>query len=183
MGVASLEKKPSFFVNVTRAVMIGGGRDNHVLNNLFVDCEPNLHVDARALGWCSDHADGWIAEYNEKGTVSGIDIKSDLWAGKYPALAAIMEGNPKAPEGNVIEGNLVISTKGESGGPKPFEGDAVETKARDYITLRNNVEGDLRLLLDMTRGGYDRIPGTDVPFKRIPVEKIGLFEGYGAISR
>ena len=70
----------------------------------------------------------------------------------------------------------MISTKGESGGPKPFEGDAVETKARDYITLRNNVEGDLRLLLDMTRGGYDRIPGTDVPFKRIPVEKIGLFD-------
>ena len=173
----------NLFVNVTRAVMIGGGRDNHVLNNLFVDCEPNLHVDARALGWCSNHADGWIAEYNEKGTISGIDIKSDLWSGKYPALAAIMEGTPKAPEGNVIEGNLVISTKGESGGPKPFEGDAVEAKARQYITLQNNVQGDLRLLLDMSRGAYDRIPGTDVPFKRIPAEKIGLFEGYGALSR
>ena len=173
----------NLFVNVTCAVMIGGGRDNHVLNNLFVDCKPNLHVDARALGWCSDHADGWIAEYNDKGTISGIDVKSDLWAAKYPALAAIMDGTPKAPEGNVIEGNVVISTAGETDGPKPFEGDEVESKARDYITLQNNVEGDLRLLLEMTRGGYDRIPGTDVPFRRIPVEKIGLFEGNGAISR
>ena len=173
----------NLFVNVTCAVMIGGGRDNHVLNNLFVDCKPNLHVDARALGWCAGHADGWIAEYNDKGTISGIDIKSDLWAAKYPALAAIMDGTPKAPEGNVIERNVVISTAGGDAGPKPFEGDAIESKARDYITIRDNVEGDLRLLLEMTRGGYDRIPGTDVPFRRIPVEEIGLFEGCGAISR
>ena len=34
-----------------RAAFIGGGRDSIVENNIFVDCEPAVHVDARALGW------------------------------------------------------------------------------------------------------------------------------------
>ena len=41
----------NLFYRVTRAAMIGGGRDCLVKNNLFVDCKPALHIDARALGW------------------------------------------------------------------------------------------------------------------------------------
>jgi hypothetical protein len=36
-----------------RAAMIGGGRDNTVSGNLFVDCNPAIHVDARGTGWAS----------------------------------------------------------------------------------------------------------------------------------
>jgi len=35
------------FYRVTRAAFIGGGRYNRVENNLFVDCSPAVHVDAR----------------------------------------------------------------------------------------------------------------------------------------
>ena len=180
---SSADVTENLFVRVTRAAMIGGGRDNRVTNNLFIDCEPNLHVDARALGWAHRCAEDWIQEFRDKGTVSGIDIKSDLWAERYPELAEIMERNPKAPEGNLIERNLMVSTEKTGESPRPFSGEYVEEGVDAFSTIRDNVEGDMRLLLDMTRGGYDRIPGTGVPFKRIPVEKIGLFKGDGAISR
>ncbi|MDZ7619210.1 MAG: right-handed parallel beta-helix repeat-containing protein, partial [Patescibacteria group bacterium] len=48
------------FHKVTRAAMIGGGRDCRVENNIFVDCTPAVHVDARALGWAHGHADMWL---------------------------------------------------------------------------------------------------------------------------
>ena len=181
--LSSVDILDNLFVNVTCAVMIGGGRDNNVVNNLFINCRPNLHVDARALGWCHDHADGWVKEFREKGTLSGIDILSDLWKSRYPALARIMEGNPHAPEGNVIERNLVISTQDGNTEPAEFLGDRVEQKAREFITLRDNVQGDACLLLEMTRGESAVLPGTDKPFNRIPVEAIGLFQDAAAIAR
>ena len=41
------------FYQVPRAAFIGGGHDNVVENNIFVDCKPALHVDARMMGWAS----------------------------------------------------------------------------------------------------------------------------------
>ena len=35
------------FLCCTRAVLIGGGRDNRVQNNLFVHCEPAIQLDGR----------------------------------------------------------------------------------------------------------------------------------------
>jgi len=43
------------FYRVTRAAFIGGGRDCVVENNIFVDCRPSLHIDARAMGWAGYH--------------------------------------------------------------------------------------------------------------------------------
>jgi hypothetical protein len=181
--LSSVDIVENLFVNVTRAAMIGGGRDNNVVNNIFVDCNPNLHVDARALGWCGDHAEGWLNEDKTRGTLSGIDYKSEPWSKKYPRLAAIMEGNPKAPEGNLIERNLVVSTAWHETAPRVFEGDAVEGRAREYITLRDNVEGDMSLLLQMTQADKAVLPGTDAEFQKIPVEKIGVFQDKNAIAR
>ena len=41
------------FYRAGRAAMIGGGRDNTIENNIFVECTPSVHVDARGLGWAS----------------------------------------------------------------------------------------------------------------------------------
>ncbi|HNT87605.1 MAG TPA: right-handed parallel beta-helix repeat-containing protein, partial [Candidatus Hydrogenedentes bacterium] len=62
----------NIFHEVTMAAFIGGGRDNTVEDNIFVDCDPALHVDARALGWAHYHADEWIVDGRENGTLSGI---------------------------------------------------------------------------------------------------------------
>ena len=40
----------------TMCVMIGGGRQNRVLNNTFTDCHVPVHVDDRGLGWMKCNA-------------------------------------------------------------------------------------------------------------------------------
>lgn len=173
----------NIFVNVTQAAFIGGGRDNSIVNNIFVDCHPSIHVDARALGWAYETADRWLKEIEEKGTLNGKDFKSEPWSGKYPKLAAILEGTPKAPEGNLIARNIVVYNSHEPLVPTCFEGDSIEKAAREYLDIRDNVVGDYRLLLSVSQAPKSRIPATDAEFERIPVEEIGCFEHPAAISR
>src|SRR5690606_1001685 len=94
------------FNNVTRAMMIGGGRDNNVLNNIFIDCVPSLHVDARGLGWMHDHPEEWIKEEKEKGTILGTVYNKPPYSTRYPKLVNIINDEPKAPKGNVISHNI-----------------------------------------------------------------------------
>jgi len=94
------------FHKVANAVHIGGGRDNVVENNIFVDCAQAVHVDARALAQARGHADRWIEEARTKGTLSGIRYKEPPYAERWPSLVAILDEEPKAPKGNVIHHNI-----------------------------------------------------------------------------
>ncbi|MHC4508710.1 MAG: hypothetical protein ACYTAO_07095 [Planctomycetota bacterium] len=83
------------------------GRDNIVKNNVFVECEPAVHVDARGLGWVSKHiarGGGW--RMYEK--LRDVNFSQPPYSVRYPKLAAILEGDPAVPKGNVIERNLCI---------------------------------------------------------------------------
>jgi len=117
------------FYKVTRAAFIGGGRDCSVVNNIFVDCNPALHVDARALGWAHYHADMWIEEGNTKGTLSGIRYKEPPYSERYPKLVGILEDEPKAPKGNLIARNICVGGKW----------DGMEPRAKEYLRMENNL--------------------------------------------
>ena len=117
------------FYKVTRAAFIGGGRDCSVVNNIFIDCNPALHVDARALNWAHYHADEWIEEGNTKGTISGIRYKEPPYSERYPKLVGILEDEPKAPKGNLIARNICVGGTWEE----------VEGAAKPYLALENNL--------------------------------------------
>jgi len=157
------------FYKVTRAAFIGGGRDCSVTNNIFVDCNPALHVDARALGWAHQHADDWITEAETKGTLSGIRYKEPPYSDTYANLADILEHEPKAPEGNYIARNICLGGKW----------DEIEDKAREYLTLENNLADVDPLFVDREKLDFrlkEDSPAFAIGFEAIPVEKIGLFE-------
>lgn len=176
----------NLFVNVTRAAMIGGGRDCHVINNIFVNCKPSLHVDARALGWCYAHADGWLKEAKEKGTLSGIKFDKPPYSEKYPELANILQKEPKAPEGNVIERNIAVGGTWDSNKSGQWQGTSIEKKARPYLTMKDNfVEGD-PMFVDAAKGDYrlkPESPAFKIGFKQLPLDKIGLFDHPFAVKR
>jgi len=126
------------FKKVTRAMMIGGGRDNNVLNNIFVDCVPSIHVDARGLGWMRDsHIPDWIKEAEEKGTILGIAYNKPPYSDRYPSLVNILADEPRAPKGNVISNNICYGGVWDKAAG--FWGMAVEKKARPYLTMENNI--------------------------------------------
>lgn len=156
------------FYRVTRAAFIGGGRDCTIANNIFVECDPAVHVDARALGWAHDHSDMWIEEAKTKGTLSGIAYNKPPYSTRYPQLVPILDEDPAAPRGNTIARNIRV------GGTW----DSIEGKARPLLKLENNfLEGDPRFV---NAGRLDFRLRPDSPvwklgFQPIPIEKIGLY--------
>ncbi len=158
----------NLFRNVTRAAFIGGGRDNAIVNNVFVDCRPAIHVDARALGWAHYHADMWLEEAKEKGTLSGTEFDEPPYSERYPALAGILEGEPKAPEGNVIARNVCAGGRW----------DEIETKAVPYLKVENNLIDESPGFVDRAAGDYrlkQESPAFELGFEPIPVEKMGVY--------
>jgi hypothetical protein len=168
----------NLFYRVTRAAFIGGGRDCLVKNNLFVDCNPALHIDARALGWARDHADRWIKEGREKGTLSGIRYQESPYRERYPDLVGILDDQPAAPKGNRVVSNVSFGGKW----------DGVHSNARQYQTIENNlVDVDPRFATP-DRIGEGRQPrATDfalepdspawaIGFEKLPLDRIGLYE-------
>lgn len=157
------------FRNVTRAAMIGGGRDCEVVNNIFIDCKRALHIDARGLGWAHTHPDKWLAEVQQKGTLSGIAYDKPPYAERYPQLAAILQNEPKAPVGNTVTRNIFVGDKWDS----------IHKEARPYVTLKNNhTDGDPGFVSpqDHDYRLTPSSPANELGFEPIPFGEIGLFE-------
>jgi len=156
------------FYRVTMAAFIGGGRDCGIENNIFVDCNPAVHIDARALGWASYHAQMWIQEGREKGTLSGIAYNQPPYSERYPELVNILEEDPAAPRGNWVVRNVC------QGGTW----DHVEEKARPLVRFEDNLVGEDPHFVDAEHLNFQLkadSPAYKLGFQRIPIEQIGLY--------
>jgi parallel beta-helix repeat protein len=90
------------FLDCWWGLMVGGGRDNVVRGNLFVDCHLAMHLDARGLGWAT-HLLPILTERLE-----AVPYRSESWRERFPELLTLLETEPMAPRGNVVEGNLLV---------------------------------------------------------------------------
>jgi parallel beta-helix repeat protein len=79
-------------------VMIGGGRDNVVENNIFVECVPALHIDARWDAYCWD-------VMQER--LEAMNYKEPPYSQRYPELLT-MGADPRRPENNRFVRNVVV---------------------------------------------------------------------------
>ena len=159
----------NLFYNVTRAAMVGGGRDCIIDNNVFVDCRPSVHVDARALGWAHACADRWIEEANKKGTLQGIRYKEPPYSIRYPKLPPILDENPKAPCGNVVTRNIIMSDRWNS----------IRGKAKPLVKMENNLINEDPLFVDAEKLDFRLKPDSPafkLGFKRLPIGKMGLYK-------
>jgi hypothetical protein len=150
------------FVRVTRAAMIGGGRDCTIENNVFVDCVPATHVDARGLGWAADGFEGL------KQSLEQMPYQQPPWSTRYPQLVNILKEDPMAPRGDVIARNICVGGRW---------GD-FEDKAKPMVTFRDNLlDADPRFV-DTAHGNYQLrsdSPAWRLGFQRLPLDKIGLY--------
>ncbi|MGQ9608925.1 MAG: right-handed parallel beta-helix repeat-containing protein [bacterium] len=152
------------FYKVTMAAFIGGGRDNIIENNIFVDCMPAIHIDARAMNWASYHVDTTMTE-----NLLNMPYKDDLWARRYPQLVNILEDEPAVPKGNVVARNISIGGKW----------DGVYAEARPYVTFIDNFVDQDPHFIGTPPESFELnedSPAYKIGFKRIPFEKIGLLQ-------
>jgi len=95
------------FYRAGRAIMIGGGRDNPVLNNLVIDCPIGLHIDSRGMTWAhwnNPNEAGWQLDAKAQ----AMNYKQPPWSERYPRLAAIMDDSPREPLYNPIRRNVFV---------------------------------------------------------------------------
>jgi len=94
----------NIFYKAGRAVEIGGGRNNVVENNIFVECEPSVHIDARGLGWASYYFDGTYNVLVER--LQAVNYRQPPYSKKYPELLTLYDDDPAVPKYNVIRRNI-----------------------------------------------------------------------------
>ena len=152
----------NIFQRVTNAAFIGGGRDNIVENNIFIDCNPAVHIDARAMGWMRYHIDDTL-----KPRLSEVPYKESPWKERYPQLVNILEDEPEKPKGNIVRRNICWGGRWLD----------LEEVARPYITFEDNLVDVDPKFVDMKKGDFrlrPDSPALKIGFKPIPFEKIGL---------
>lgn len=192
----------NIFWRAGRAIMIGGGRDNNVLNNLVVDCPIGLHLDSRGTTWrqWNNPSDpSWHLEAKAQ----KLNYTQPPWSERYPRLARIMQEEPQWPLGNVIRWNVFIDCTKRlcdfDGNVKKIldrldiaENLAVNTRGASNIVTSKNLKGFRDLVgspqaplnlgfqqpstgnFAMTR---DALLKRELPsFQPIPFERIGLVQ-------
>ena len=179
----------NLFYQVWKPVFIGGGRDNVIENNVFVDCPHAFHLDARALGWAAPYAEGRLKAYRETGLLCGVKIKEPPFATRYPEVAAMLDDEPAKPKGNVVRRNLFWQGQGENlrrvSKGQPIGNTwwkHIEDRVEPLVTFEDNLINEDPKFVDEKQGDFrlrDDSPAWKLGFQRIPVEKIGLYPDGG----
>ena len=168
------------FLRAGRAVMIGGGRDNPVLNNLVVDCPIGLHIDARGMTWkqWNNPSDpSWCLEEKAK----RFNYTQPPWSRKYPRLAAIMNEEPRQPLNNPVRRNVFVDC-----GKQVCDFDGNVKKLLDKLEIADNLAVNTRGLKTVAAApackGFARLSGTveepiDLGFKDMKKADFGLRKG------
>ncbi|MFP3564943.1 right-handed parallel beta-helix repeat-containing protein [Paraburkholderia sp. SIMBA_030] len=121
------------FLRVHRGVLIGGGRDNDVENNIFLASKSAIYMDARGLSWQK----GALLDRSNRlaQELARIPYQSTQYA-KYPHLANILVDEPGAPIYNIVRNNVVI------GGDLLDQDNNRKMDATRWLFLSNNALGE-----------------------------------------
>jgi hypothetical protein len=155
------------FYRAGRAVQIGGGRDNIVENNVFVECDPCISVDARGLNWAKIWFNG--KDNTLINDLKAMNYQQPPYSVRYPQLIRLFEDpNTAMPLGNSIVRNVSYSC---------VKWIDYQDKLTDKtIHVQDNfTEGDPGFV-DSAHGNFqlrDDSPAYKLGFKPIPMEQIG----------
>jgi len=158
----SAEMTGNVFYRVPRATFIGGGRDNAITNNIYVECNPAVHIDDRALGWAAGGMTGILADLEK------VPYREEPWKSRFPQLLTYAEDEPAVPKGNLVARNICVGGK--------FDG--IYAKARPGTTLENNLVDEDPHFVDAASLNFqlkDDSPAYAMGFQKIPFEQIGPY--------
>ncbi len=153
------------FNRVNCGVMVGGGRDNAIANNLFAFCGRAISLDARGLG------ESYSAGNTLFDRLQPVHHDRPPYSERYPALARVLDDEPGQPRGNEISHNICV------GGPwNVFSLSKENEYVRKLVKLENNLtEGDAGLAAP-EKGDFrlkEDSPARKLGFQPIPCDQIG----------
>jgi hypothetical protein len=159
----------NIFYQCTRAAFVGGGRNNRIENNLFVECQPAVMIDGRGL----DPRPVWQEMVNQtmKERLESVRHHQPPYRTRYPDLRQLdpylQEGKGVPPEGNLVVRN--ISWGGEWL--------VVHWHAKsEWVAVQHNLVGeDPGFAAGKGFGLREDSPAYELGFRPIPLERIGLY--------
>jgi hypothetical protein len=152
----------NLFVRAGRAAFIGGGRDNLVENNIFVDCEPSIHIDDRGLNWMKYHIEDVMPKRLE-----AMPYREPPWSERYPELLTLLEDDPGAPKNNVIRRNISVGGRWLD----------IAESAKPLTVFQDNLIDEDPRFVDPEHGDYRLHPDSPalrLGFRNIPFAEIGI---------
>ena len=159
--------------HVWRGLMLGGGRDNVIENNIFADFRLGIHFDARGIGWSRRLIEGRKGSWDMYGRLEKVPYNRTPYVDQYPKLASLLTDAPLEPKGNLIARNVFVGKKWLDARRIPNEHFA----ARGWCEFVDNLtEGD-PLFHDRDGGDFrlsESSPALALRFRPIPVEQIGV---------
>ena len=154
------------FYDTDEAIYINSGRGNIIKNNIFVSCAPAVFIwDSRGAKFWFDGTDTTLTDRLE-----AVNYKQPPYILRYPILGTIMDDEPAAPKFNKIVRNVC------------FRGYWLKTTKNLDVTILeikdNLTEGDPGFVDPAGKNFQlkDDSPAYKFGFKRIPMEKIGLYK-------
>lgn len=158
----------NLFERAGRSIMLGGGRDNTIENNIFVDCNPAIHVDQRGKSWAAKYflpnSEWRILEH-----VQEVPYNQPPYSTRYPHLANILNDDPSAAKYNRILHNIRF------GSGKWI--DWLDGMSAQTVETRDNwTEGDPGFVAPANHDYRLRpnAPALKLGFHPLPLSKIGL---------
>ncbi len=148
---------------VPNASFIGGGRDSTIENNIYVECNPAIQVDARGTNWAAGSRDGLVESLN------AMPYQSELWRTRYPELLNILNEEPMSPRNIKVIRNICLGGKWTN----------IEGAAASAVSFKDNLLDQDPLFVNAMRHNFNlkpESPAWKLGFKPIPFDKIGLYK-------
>ena len=168
------------FYNVADGVLINGGRDNTVQNNVFVDCKTAVTINAIGLeAWAAPPGNDWPTLISELGAVNS---QQPPYSVAYPQLVNILNDNPEIPKRNkVVQNIFFVANTSLTATWLDLEFNHSEAQT---IEDNNQIENPLNQgndpgFVSLPQENFQlfvNAPVYKLGFQRIPFEKIGFVE-------
>jgi hypothetical protein len=170
-----------FFRVASAGILAGGGRDNHMTNNLFARNGRALENDRRCATWPASKTLNDISgnSWNLMEKLKAVGYRSTIWKAAYPECAVLpdsmttlqIEPHWREPEGCTYTRNVGFSNRAGNQ-------DVTNPQAKSFYTdYSNNIDHVDPLFVDETSGNLALKPGSpvlDVPgWQPIPWDDIG----------
>ena len=157
----------NLFVRCSNAAFLGGGDDNIVTNNVFIDCRSAAHLDNRG---------GGSIEETLLRTLDAMPYQSAVWRDRYPTLATILDDDPHLPKRNVFARNISAGGMWDDIDDstrhlQTIDANLVFDEDSEWVTLQHDTDGRPLSLTFKDPAAVDSIG-----FASLPLAKIGLYE-------
>jgi hypothetical protein len=157
------------FCRASRGVLVGGGRNNTVENNIFVDCTPAVHVDSRGLGWAKSYFSGEDNTLVER--LNAMPFRDPPWSARYPELLKLYDDQPALAKYNRVVRNICVGGRWL---------DLLDGLTDKVVEVADNLTNADPHFVDAQHRNFqlqDGSPAYKLGFKRIPIEQIGPRKG------